>query len=72
MTYESSLPPRFHLLENLTPPDAGCFESPTEGSANDVALMRGGSLLEKPDIAFQCPGDNKQGFLEARTAQMGK
>ena len=27
--------------------------------------------MEKPDIAFQCRGDDKQGFLEARTAQKG-
>ena len=37
---------------NLTPPDASGLESLADGSANEVARMRGGSLFEKPDIAF--------------------
>ena len=37
---------------NLTPPDASGLESLADESANEVARMRGGSLFEKPDIAF--------------------
>lgn len=40
---------------NLTPPGPGRdFESAAAGSANEVALMRGCSFLEKPDITLQC------------------